>query len=69
MSSVIDEQVAPHLASSDQAGETPALQHTDNAIQSLELFSAETVEQLSNGFLAVLEPQLVHVQQSLQELM
>ena len=39
------------------------------AIKPLERFTAETVEQLSNGFLAVLEPELLHVQKSLNELM
>lgn len=38
-------------------------------LDSLDLFSADTVDQLSNGFLAVLEPELSHVQKSLQELM
>jgi hypothetical protein len=65
MTSVVEGQVAPQ----QQLG-APATDHgEDDPIQSLELFSAETVEQLSNGFLAVLEPELVHVQKSLNELM
>lgn len=39
------------------------------AIESLDLFSVGTVEQLSDGFLAVIEPELFHVQKSLRELM
>lgn len=38
-------------------------------IESLELFTADTVLALSDGFLSVLEPELVHVQKSLSELM
>lgn len=64
-----------HVAPQQQRGDTtkpPATDQdhgVDDPIQSLELFSAETVEQLSNGFLAVLEPELLHVQKSLNELM
>ena len=38
-------------------------------IESLALFSADTVDQLSDGFMAVLEPELCRVQKSLSELM
>lgn len=38
-------------------------------IESLDLFSVDTVTQLSDGFLAVIEPELSHVQKSLRELM
>lgn len=68
MASVNEGQVAPLAPDSDNSN-TPAIAHEDDPIQSLELFSAETVEQLSNGFLAVLEPELLHVQTSLNELM
>ena len=37
-------------------------------MEPLDLFSTETIENLANGFLAVLEPELVRVHQSLQEL-
>lgn len=69
MSSVIEGEVAPPVVAIDSDTGTPATAHQDDPIQSLELFSAETVEQLSNGFLAVLEPELLHVQKSLNELM
>ena len=38
-------------------------------MESLDLFSAVTLDQLSNGFLEVLEPEMEHVQRSLNELM
>ena len=72
MSSVIEGQVAPLGSASDTGSGTPGTAQPgreNDPIQSLELFSAETVEQLSNGFLAVLEPELLHVQKSLNELM
>ena len=69
MSIVVEGQVAPLGAARDTPSSTPAAAQEDDPIQSLELFSAETVEQLSNGFLAVLEPELLHVQGSLNELM
>ena len=73
MSSVIEGQVAPLGSASDAGRGTPGTAQPagqeNDPIQSLELFSAETVEQLSNGFLAVLEPELLHVQKSLSELM
>ena len=48
----------------------PASNPADSAtIESLALFSAGTVDQLSDGFLAVLEPELCRVQKSLSELM
>lgn len=68
MSGVTEGQVAP-LSSVSSTPATDQPHSGDDPIQSLELFSAETVEQLSNGFLAVLEPELLHVQSSLNELM
>ena len=38
-------------------------------IQPLNLFSKETVETLTNGFLAMLEPDLEHIQRNLDDLM
>ena len=38
-------------------------------IEPLNLFSTETVETLANGFLAVLEPDLQHVQKNIDDLM
>lgn len=72
MSIVGEGQVAPLPIATDTSNSTPATDESnpqDDPIQSLELFTAETVEQLSNGFLAVLEPELLHVQRSLNELM
>ena len=37
-------------------------------IEPLDLFSQETVDNLAGGFLAVFEPELVRVEQSLAEL-
>lgn len=39
-----------------------------SGIKPLELFGTETVNKLSSGFLAVLEPELVRVNKSLEEL-
>ena len=47
----------------------PVSTDTATAIESLDLFSVDTVAQLSDGFLAVIEPELSHVQKSLSELM
>ena len=72
MSIVGEGQVAPLPIATDTSNSTPATDESnpqDDPIQALELFTAETVEQLSNGFLAVLEPELLHVQRSLNELM
>lgn len=38
------------------------------AIEPLNLFSAETIDTLANGFLAALEPDLQHVQKSIDDL-
>lgn len=46
---------------------TPA--EAPTRIQPLNLFSKEAVETLTNGFLAVLEPELQHVQKNLDDLM
>jgi len=50
--------------SSQQPSSSPKAQK----LEPLDLFSTETVDNLANGFLSVLEPEMVRVQQSLQEL-
>ena len=47
---------------------TPPIPPTSAGIEPLALFGTETVDNLSNGFLAVLEPELVRVHKSLEEL-
>ena len=47
---------------------TSSLSHTPHRIEPLALFGTEAVENLSNGFMAVLEPELVRVHKSLEEL-
>lgn len=42
--------------------------HSSQRIELLDLFGTETIENLSNGFLAVLEPELDRVNTSLEEL-
>ena len=39
-----------------------------NVIQPLKLVEAETLGQLTNGVLGVLQPEMIRVQQSLEEL-
>ena len=48
-------------------GPNPAAPSETN--ESLGLFSDETIENLTNGFLEILQPEVVRVQTSLEELM
>ena len=47
----------------------PATADSAATIESLDLFSGDTLDQLRDGFMEVLEPEMEHVQRSLNELM
>lgn len=51
----------------DSAEELPTPQPKDN--DSTNLFTEETIDNLSSGFLEILQPEVTRVQQSLKELM
>lgn len=61
------------MATAENAGTTPSTTPTSattagGKIEPLALFGTETVDNLTNGFLAILEPELVRVHKSLEEL-
>lgn len=64
------------MATAENTGATPSTTPTSSPsattagqrIEPLALFGTETVDNLTNGFLAILEPELVRVHKSLEEL-
>ena len=51
------------------SSESTALGDTDTQDNSLKLFSDESIENLTDGFLEILQPEVTRVEKSLEELM
>ncbi len=60
--------LSPQSSPVPREGDGGGVKSGQEGLQSLDLFSEETVDKLAGGFLAVFEPELVRVERSLEEL-